>query len=117
MYRIAMHRRLTHRYVGTFQHLDEHRYVGTALLTHGRTTEVGNNYDEGNSFIRWARLDAGVARTRKGRDDAAKALCDSLSRWGCSHEYDCCGCASYATSVVRRKGRDVVLRTTVSYNY
>jgi hypothetical protein len=104
--------RLTHRYVGTFRHLDEWRYLGAAKVTPGRIVDPGNGYDEGRTYIRWATLPPGV-----DRDAACRALVDTFSRWGCAHEYDCCGCASYTTRVLHRHGRRVVLETRVSYNY
>ena len=109
--------RLTHRYVGTYRHLDEWRSLGSApvILTPPKMVDPGNGYDEGGTYLRWATLPR--LPRRADRVDAARALEDSLSSWGCHHEYDCCGCASYSTLVVRSKGRRVLLRTTVGYNY
>lgn len=104
--------RLTHRYVGTFRHLDQWRDVGTAVLTPAREIEEGNGLDEGGVYVRWATLPRGI-----DRDAACRALEDSLSSHGCAHEWDCCGCASYNTRVLHRHGRRVVLQTRVSYNY
>ena len=109
--------RLTHRYVGTYSHLDEWRSLGSApvILTPPKMVDPGNGYDEGGTYLRWATLPR--LPRRADRVDAALALQDTLSRSGCHHEYDCCGCASYSTLVVRSKGRRVLLRTTVGYNY
>ena len=104
--------RLTRCYVGTFRHLDSWRDLGEAKVTPGRMVEPGNGHDEGPTYIRWATLPPGV-----DRDAACRALVDTLSRWGCSHEWDCCGCASYTTHVLHRHGRRVVLQTQVTYNY
>ena len=104
--------RLTHRYVGTWKHLDKWRDVGTAVLTPAREIEEGNGLDEGGTYLRWATLPRGI-----DRDAACRALEDSLSSHGCAHEWDCCGCASYNTRVLHRHGRRVVLQTRVSYNY
>lgn len=104
--------RLTHRYVGTFRHLDSWRYLGAAKVTPGRIVDPGNGYDEGRTYIRWATLPRGI-----DRDAACRALEDTMSRWGCAHEWDCCGCASHTTRVLHRHGRRVVLKTWVSYNY
>lgn len=104
--------RLTHRYVGTWSHLDEWRDVGTAVLTPARAVEEGNGFDDGGTYIRWATLPRSI-----DRDAACRALEDELSRHGCSHEWDCCGCASYSTRVLHRHGRRVVLETHVSFNY
>lgn len=109
--------RLTHRYVDTYSHLDEWRSFGAApaRLTPPKMVDPGNGYDEGGTYLRWATLPR--LPRRADRADAARALEDTLSSWGCHHEYDCCGCASYRTLVVRSKGRRVLLRTTVGYNY
>lgn len=104
--------RLTHRYVGTFRHLDSWRDLGEAKVTPHREVAPGNGHDEGGTYIRWATLPRGV-----DRDAACRALVDTFSRWGCSHEWDCCGCASYTTRVLHRHGRRVALQTRVSFNY
>jgi len=112
MNNILLSRRLTHRYVGTYSHLDEWRDIGVATLTPRREVNPGNDYDEGGTYIRWAVLPRGI-----DRDAACRALEETMSRWGCAHEYDCCGCASYTTRVLHRHGRRVVLQTRVSFNY
>jgi hypothetical protein len=113
MEKVYLERRLTHRYVGTYRHLDRWRSLGgVARITPYREVDAGNGYDEGGTYVRWATLPRGV-----DRDAACRALEDALSRWGCAHEYDCCGCASYTTRVQHRHGRRVVLKTRVSYNY
>lgn len=104
--------RLTHRYVGTHAHLDKWHDIGTVNLTPGRQVRPGNGYDEGGTYVRWATLPRGMNRRA-----AVRALEHTLSRWGCSHDWDCCGCASYSTRVLHRHGRRVVLVTRVSYNY
>ena len=112
MFPIFLSRRMTHRYVGTYRHLDKWRDIGTATLTPQREVDPGNGYDEGGTYIRWATLPKGI-----DRDAACRALEDTMSQWGCAHEYDCCGCASYTTRVLHRHGRRVVLKTRVSFNY
>lgn len=109
--------RLTCGYVDTYSHLDEWRSFGAApaRLTPPKLVDPGNGYDEGGTYLRWATLPR--LPRRADRVDAARALEDTLSSWGCHHEYDCCGCASYSTRVLRRQGRRVLLRTTVGYNY
>lgn len=109
---IQLELRLTHRYVGTWKHLDEWRDVGTAMLTPPRTVRDSEDFDDGGVYVRWATLPRGV-----DRDAACRALEDTMSSHGCSHEYDCCGCASYSTRVLHRHGRRVVLQTRVTYNY
>jgi hypothetical protein len=114
---LHLEQRVTHRYVGTYSHLDEWQDVCSApvILTPGKLVKPGNDYDEGNTYLRWATLPR--LPRRADRTHAAGALEDMLSSWGCHHEYDCCGCASVSTRVLRRKGRRVLLRTTVTRNY
>ena len=109
---IQLELRLTHRYVGTYSHLDAWDAVGTALLTPARVVAEGNDYDEGNTYVRWATVPRGQSVSA-----TARALEDTLSRHGCSHDWDCCGCASYSTRVIHRHGRRLVLKTSVSFNY
>lgn len=104
--------RLTHRYVGTYKHLDRWQNVGPVRLTPGRVVAESNGYDEGNTYVRWATVPRG-----QSVDKTVRALEDTLSSHGCAHEWDCCGCASYSTRVIHRHGRRLVLKTSVSYNY
>lgn len=109
---IQLNRRLTHRYVGTYAHEDNWEGVGTARLTPPRAVAEGNGIDDGGTYIRWAILPAG-----QDAEASARALQDTLSKHGCHHEYDCCGCRSLDTRVIHRHGRRLVLRTQVSFNY
>lgn len=109
--------RLTHNYVGTYAHLDDWKSLeGYPKISEFiRETGEGNGLDDGGVYLRWVRLPGQLSR--KQRDEMVRAIEDSHSSRGCAHEYDCCGCASYRTEAVYRKGRDVVLRTQVSFNY
>lgn len=112
MLTILLSVRLTHRYVGTHRDLDDWRDICAAQLTPSRTVDPGNDYDDAGTYLRWATLPRGV-----DRDAACRALVDTLSRHGCAHEYDCCGCASYSTRVLHRRGRRITLLTHVTRNY
>lgn len=109
---LHLEQRLTHRYVDTCSHLDEWRDVGTARLTPARLVREGNGLDDGGTYLRWATIP-------RGQNPALSAIAleDALTRVGCSHEWDCCGCESIRTRVLHRKGRRFVLATTVGYNY
>ena len=109
---INLELRLTHGYVGGWDHLDNWEPLGTARLTPARVVRESNDYDEGRTYVRWATVPAGQSVRL-----TARALADTLSRHGCSHDYDCCGCASYRTTVEHRSGRRLVLKTRVSFNY
>lgn len=112
MQTINIDRRLTHTYVGDCDSLDNWSPVGTARLTPARRVRPPEGMDDGGTYVRWATLPP-----RVNKDDACAALEATLSAWGCSHDHDCCGCASYQTTAIHRHGRRVVLRTRVSFNY
>ena len=117
MKRVHLEQRVTHRYVGAYAHLDEWRDLGAApaRLTPPKMVDPGNGYDRGGTYLRWATLPR--LPRRADRADAARALEDMLSSYGCAHEWDCCGCATHDTQALRRLGRRVLLRTTVTFNY
>jgi hypothetical protein len=116
MYKTCIALRLTHKYVGEYAHRDEWLPLeGYPKVSPARETDEGNGMDDGGAYIRWVKLPGQLSR--KNRDKMVRALEDSLSKHGCACEHDCCGCASYDTRVISRKGRHVVLRTTVGYNY
>ena len=104
--------RVTHRYVGTYRHLDEWRDVGTATLTPARLVREAEGYDDGGTYIRWATFPRG-----QDIDASIRAVEDTLTSSGCAHEWDCCGCASVYTRVLHRHGRRAVFKTSVTYNY
>lgn len=94
MERIAISLRKTHKYVDSYRHLDEEEYLGEVKVTPERKTEEGNGFDDLGTYVRFARIPVGM-----DKEKAIKALGDTLSNWGCAHEYDCCGCMLSSTSV------------------
>lgn len=112
MEKINIELRMTNRYVGTWSHLDRWATVGTALLTPPKVVREPESFDDGGTYLRWATIPRG-----QDIEASISALEDTLSRHGCAHEWDCCGCASYGTRVLHRHGRRLVLRTNVSFNY
>jgi len=104
--------RVTHRYVGTYRHLDEWRDVGTATLTPARLVREAEDFDEGGTYLRWATFPRG-----QDIDASIRAVEDVLTSSGCAHEWDCCGCPSVYTRVKHRHGRRAVFETRVTYNY
>ena len=107
--------RLTHRYRAGWGHLDTWGRDFNVRLTPPRVVEEHIDYDTGDVALMWATLAAGL--TKPERDEAARALVSTLSGSRCQHEHDCCGCASYSARVLRRKGRKVLIRTSIWYNY
>lgn len=112
MHTVHAYRRNSHKYNDSYRHLDSETFVATVKLTPPRVTVEGNGYDEGESYVQYGRIPANV---NKGA--LLKALKDTLSKHGCSHEYDCCGCASYRVNVRLIAPRRLMVFTKVSYNY
>lgn len=112
MQQINLSIRLTHRYVGTHAHNDRWDFLGDLKVTPARVVDAGNGIDDAGTVVRYARI--------RRSDDfrlLQRAIEDTMSRHGCSHDYDCCGCASYSTRVTRIRPRLLLIRTRVGRNY
>lgn len=113
MHQFTVTKRLTHKYVDTCRHLDRHVTLGTVKLTPMRMVREPDTLDDGGEYVRFATLPAYM----RGRE-AREALAENLSKWGCTHEYDCCGCElTRTTAHPTRDPRRVLLRTRISYNF
>lgn len=94
--------RLTNHYNDDYAHLDQwsdRRF--TFKILGGRQTENGNGFDYDGSML--YRV---IGDKRLNQKAQERALYDSLSHHGCSHEYDCCECQS-TTASIRRVGRGI----------
>lgn len=111
---IVLHRRLTGRYAHGFSHLDRWARAGTAKVLPWRRVEEGNGHDDIGTYLVHAVVKPAAGATRQ---DAARALRDSLDGTSCQHEFDCCGCRIQRARVLHVRGRKVVLRVAVSRNY
>lgn len=112
--------RLTHKFVGTYRHMDEWKRLPVPVkVTPGRFVPPASedpDPSEGGAWVRYGRLPARLSRAQ--RLEYRRALEDKLSAWGCSHDYDCCGCQNTSTRVFpTRSPRTVRIVTYVSYNY
>lgn len=109
---ITLSKRLTRKYVGTWRHLDRWVDICKAKMLAGRKVKDGNGYEYGSTWrytvIAPKAVDPKVFR---------RALEDEFSAWGCSHDYDCCGCASTSATATRIKGRQWRLEIETAYNY
>ncbi len=112
MRRVPIYTRLTRRYVDEYRHLDAAEYVGTVKLLAGRQILEPQDFDDGGS--RRYRV---VAPRELASTDLSDAIADTFSHYGCSHEYDCCGCASHSASVRRVSRREYTMTIHTSYNY
>lgn len=104
--------RKTHKYVGTWKHLDEHECIGS-LDVRSTRTEMDES-DDGCEPMSQEHLV--IVKPNEGVSDEAitGALQDHFSSHGCSHEYDCCGCRSYSVSSVHKLSGEYWLVTVGS---
>ena len=77
-----------------------------------RVFEPGNGYDEGRqeSF----RV---IGSKRLSQADQQRALLNSIAGSRCSHDYDCCGCASTYARVRKVKPGIFAVQARTTYNY
>lgn len=95
--------RRTHGYNDDYSHLDEWADIGTyRVLQSFHTQEPSGNETDEQILLVEVTPDEEEKPTRK---EILGALEDSLSKRGCSHEHDCCGCTSiYVSQISRRSG-------------
>lgn len=101
--------RLTHRYVGTYSHLDKWGAPMRFKALEPKVIDPGNDYDDAGSIL--IRV---IGDKKADQRLQAIALTQELTRYGCAHEYDCCGCISTSARVrhVRPGIFSVLLRST-----
>lgn len=109
---IHLERRTSHRYVGTYQHLDSWVDVGKAKVLAPRKVEDGNGYDEVGTYLLRAIIPAG-----QDAEQSRRALQDHFTSEGCSHDYDCCGCLSTRAHARQVASRAFSIRVRYSRNY
>jgi len=91
--------RVTHKYVGTYQHEDEWKVVGDyGIIQSEKWVKVDqDNFDPTEPVMvhYWVKVtpELGIPE-----EEVRQALRDSFSHVGCHHEYDCCGCRSFYAS-------------------
>lgn len=112
MEQVHAYARTSHRYIDEFKHLDSERFVATVRLTPRKMTAEGDGYDSGGTYVQYLRVPLGV-----NTKDLERALHDTMGYTGCTHDYDCCGCASSYISTKLVAPRKMMVRTSVSFNY
>lgn len=114
MKQFAIFERWTHKYNDDYAHLDTQTYLCDVKVTPFVCTKEPESYDEGGNYVCYGRMPARL--NKKGRARFLQAVVDTFSKQGCSHTYDCCGCASvYAKASA--KGRQFKVNTRVRFNY
>jgi hypothetical protein len=96
----ALELRQTHRYVGSYKHLDMHKYVGTFV----RVSRRAKCTDPSDCCEPTAIEEIVKVKAEPGVpfSEIKDALRHTFSAWGCAHEGDCCGCWSSSVSDVRK---------------
>jgi hypothetical protein len=86
--------RVTHKYVGTYQHEDVWKDLGSFEITYTerwvREQEDEQDFIEPLKQIHTVHVDSDAPV-----EEISQALQDTFTQVGCHHEYDCCGCRSY----------------------
>lgn len=118
--RQSIERRDTHKYVGTYQHEDRWTTLGAGkVLGRARVLrEPDGDADMSEGPLYGFTFVADRATfERHGPEAIRRALQDMFTRWGCAHDYDCCGCASTSARVRHTKRREFFVAQSVTYNY
>lgn len=98
---IELSLRLTNTYVGSWQHLDKWESLGSVDEIGQRQLPLSDDQQGDITDPKGVEIFALVS-SEAPDDKIARALHDSYTSWGCSHEYDCCGCRSYSAREVKR---------------
>lgn len=117
MQTVHLRQRLTHKYVDSYRDMDTHVHLGTVVLGASRMVrEPGEDHSDGGTYVRLATLPAGLSRSERAK--WREVLAENLSKHGCAHEYDCCGCQSRTVRVhATNHARRAIVVTNVGYNY
>lgn len=112
MQTVEIYKRLSHRFNPGWSSRDNWAWLGTLKLTPAKVVREGNGYDDGGTYLQYARIPADV-----DRQQLAWAVQDTMSGSSCRHEYDCCGCQSTSVRTKFLSTRLLQVRVSVSYNY
>ena len=109
---IKLEERLTSRYVDSYRHMDQWGREFTFKVLPAKMVEERFGYDEGN--ITHMRV---IGSKTIDQNAQIRVLHQNMGYSGCSHEYDCCGCASVHTDIKKVKRGIFSVLLTVSKNY
>lgn len=114
MYDLHCYARKTFHYQDGWSSSDTWDYLTTVRLTPMRTARPADDFDDGGTYVQYTRL---PRLPRKERDRIIRSIEDTISGTNCKHPYDCCGCASFRATVRPINAQDLIIHTSVSYNY
>jgi hypothetical protein len=109
MHQINVYKRLTHKFTLGWSHEDEWD-TGTAVKI--LPLKMVASTDDTDTFTQRV-----IAPSSHRKTDLSHAIASTLSRSGCRHEHDCCGCVSYHAIVRRVSAREYVARVNAYRNY
>lgn len=103
---ISLEIRKTHKYVGTWKHLDQWETIGTAYELGSRDIKQPEGDEQDYCEPRRTLIHVKV-KPLEGESiplqEIKRALRDAYTSHDCAHEYDCCGCRSYYVQDVRKR--------------
>lgn len=107
--------RKTHKYVGSYKHLDEHEDIGTYTQQSeiARTSPI---FLDDMTDPRTVTKFVSVVSSHLN-DVIRQALEDTFSSRGCAHEHDCCGCRSYSATASKVSAHLWCVVVSSSRNY
>lgn len=112
MQQLHVYRTLKDQYRDGWSYMNPTEFVGTVKLTPARKQREGNGFDDGGTFRQHCTIPTGV-----NRELLIQGLRDTMSGSRCKHEYDCCGCSLRHTRVKKLGARQLLLITSINYNY
>lgn len=112
MQAVNLYERRTFKYVDGWSNADSWDYLGTIKMTPPKMTREGESYDDGGTYVQFARVPAGQDWRK-----VARALRQTIGTNNCRHEYDCCGCELRTVFTKLVSPRKLLVRTSVGYNY
>lgn len=96
----ALSVRRTHRYVGTYQHLDEWDDIGTINTLSSVNIDLDPQGDDACDPMETLHVVEVTTDQPEPLNLVCEALRASFTSAGCHHEWDCCGCRSYYASEI-----------------
>ena len=96
----ALELRLTHKYVGTYQDMDEWKTIGEyeVLSSQKWKPMEEEDFDPTEPIMNYYEVAVIPHGLEYKAEEIHQALKDSFTQVGCHHEYDCCGCRSFYAS-------------------
>jgi hypothetical protein len=108
MHSIDLYYRLTHKFTLGWSHEDDWDHAVSAKIL---PLKLVASTDDTDTFTQRV-----IAPSSHRKTDLSNAIASTLSRSGCRHEYDCCGCVSFHAIVRRVSAREYVARIHTSRN-